>query len=127
MVCLVDFLYRCFYNLVSKRQPPPLRVVSAQATLWLFSLLATFNLYSLLVKILIVKYLLLIMSFVFAGFYGIIVCLLRYFTRPSTSNDASYHGTTGKLRVGCALLGVLFFPARLANYPLLVQPRFHRC
>jgi hypothetical protein len=111
MVRLADFLYRCFYNLVSKRQPPPLRAVSAHAALWLFSLLATFSCCSLLSKVLPTSNLLPTLGFVFAGFCGsiVIVCLIRYFTRHSTSYDDSYQGDTGRVRVGYALLGVLFF------------------
>jgi hypothetical protein len=107
---LIAFLYRCFYNLVSKRQPPPLRAVSAQAALWLFALLASFSCCSLLSKALAARSLLPIPDFVFAGFCGLSGWLsVRYFTRHAPRYDASYQGDTGRVRVGYALLGVLFF------------------
>ena len=110
MLRLMDFLFRCFYNLASKRQPSYGRIASAHSGLWLFLCFCIIGLYSLMIKILGNEYLPHI-----SGFVYIILCGMAaggsalYFTRHPSGYWDSYQGNTGGKRASYALLGVLSY------------------
>jgi uncharacterized oligopeptide transporter (OPT) family protein len=110
MLRLLDLLYRCFYNLVSKKQPSYMRAISAHVGLWVFFSFSVIGCYSLLRKLIGSSYLPPISGFVYAGLCVIAACIsLSYYTRHPPTYWESYQGDNGNVRVSYALLCVVFF------------------
>jgi uncharacterized oligopeptide transporter (OPT) family protein len=107
---LLDLLYRCFYNLVSRQQPSYVRAISAHVGLWLFLSFSIIGCYSLLRKLIGSSHLPIISGFAYAGLCFITACIsIGYYTQQPPTYWDSYQGDTGSVRVSYALLCVLSF------------------
>ena len=106
----MDFLFRCFYNLASKQQPPNLRLATAHSALWLWLGFFIIGLYSVLLERAGTAYVPRITGVVYVALCGVAAGRsVLYFTRHPRSYWDSYQGDTGKVRVSYALLGVLAY------------------
>jgi hypothetical protein len=108
MLCLVDLLFRCFYNLTSAKQPSYARLASAHAGLGILFCFALLELYSALVKQQGVgDYLPHVSNAAFITLCFIVLCgNVFYFNQHPRSYWNVYRGDSGKGRLYYALGGV---------------------
>ncbi|MCR5890295.1 hypothetical protein LRS06_22245 [Hymenobacter sp. J193] len=107
---MMDFLFRCFYNLASKQQSPYLRLVTAHGGLWLWLHFAIVGLYLVLLQQVGPAYVPRMTGLVYMGLSGIAAgATVLYFRRHPRSYWSAYQGDVGTVRAGYALLGMLSY------------------
>ncbi|MBO2007883.1 hypothetical protein [Hymenobacter negativus] len=110
MLRLLDTLFRCYYNLASKGQPPYSRIATAHTGLWLFLAFFIIGLYALLMKLFDNEYLPPISRLLYVVLCGTAAgASVLYYTRHPASYWDAYQGDKGNRRVFYALLGVFSY------------------